>query len=128
MQLVGVSPDAPYAEFVAGIFGTDYERQISLAGVVQGICMAQGFGEDPWHGDLAKSYDGSIDQYLLGSSWWHFQQALGRDPGRNDALDLSHLLYLVHGAYLVTADNGLARCAAHAGVSVISPNMSVPGA
>lgn len=128
MIRVGVSPEASYAEFVNALLGTEYERKIALAGVVKGICDAQGFDEDIWDGDLAKSYDGSIDQYLLGSSWWHFKQALGRGPGRNDALDLSHLLYLTPGSYLVTADKSLAECARHAGVTVLSPDVRTLGA
>jgi hypothetical protein len=44
-----------------------------------------------------------------------------RTPGRNDALDLAHFLYLQEGMALATGDKKMAETATSVGFTVIAP-------
>jgi len=74
-------------------------------------------------GAIHDSYNGSIDAFVDGFSWRVMtDHGRGRTPGRNDALDLAHMLYLSRDSVLVTGDKTMAETASAAGVKVLAPD------
>jgi hypothetical protein len=71
---------------------------------------------------IYNSYDGSIDVFVSAFSWRVMtDHGDGRNPARNDALDLAHLLYLKVGVPLSTGDKTMGETAQAAGVKVVPP-------
>lgn len=122
---LGLSDDVRYPEYIRSLQGTAFATTMAKAGLVQRVMEGQRLSGEPWDSPLFAEYDGSVDAFIHGLSWWTFEQAIGRSSSRNDAIDLAHLLYLVPGASLVTTDRALASCAAAIGVSVIGPSSSI---
>lgn len=66
------------------------------------------------------SYNGSIDVFVNAFSFASMTKTANMDlPGRNDALDLAHFLFLADGDALATNDGGMASIAEAIGVPVI---------
>jgi hypothetical protein len=71
-------------------------------------------------GAVHDSYDGSIDVFVNALSFVSMAMTANMDlPGRNDALDLAHFLFLEKGDTLATDDNKARAVAEAAGVRVI---------
>jgi hypothetical protein len=85
---------------------------------------ARSIGMDPADdrvGAIHDSYNGLIDPFVNGFSWRAItDHSRGRTPGKNDALDMAHMLYLTSDAALVTGDRAMSETASAAGVKVLS--------
>jgi len=125
IKKLGLSPEITHDEYIRLLQGSELNYIMSRGAMIDKICMEEGFNVKEHRSRLWFEYDGSIDPYLRGLGWWHFDQTLGRTAGRNDGLDLAHLLYLVPNSHLVTSDRSFSACADKIGVSVIGPNSPV---
>lgn len=123
-QVFGLSDEVAHDDYIRALRRSKLNRAISRYVIAEIVREADGAPEAQQQ-EFFMSYDGSIDPYLHALAWSHFEVLLGRYPGRNDALDLAHLLYLVPGAGLVTADRALATLAADVGIGVLGPDNSV---
>jgi hypothetical protein len=75
---------------------------------------------------IYESYNGSIDVFLDAFSFCSITDHRDRrQPARNDALDLAHLLYVQPGDLFVTADDRLGRVARIARAEVTSPEKAI---
>jgi hypothetical protein len=121
-QVLGLPSEYSHDELVQALQGSPFNYIMSLSVYAERVMERKGvpFSKEA-RKRIALSADRSIDPYLKGLGWWQMDHALGRVPGKNDALDLAHLLYLVPNAHLATADIGLAKCASAVGVSVVNP-------
>jgi hypothetical protein len=122
---LGLADDVSHSEYTSRLQGTSSAHEITLAGLVQRVMESQGMEGDPRESWLFAEYDGSIDSYIFGLSWWTFECGVGRSSSHNDAIDLSLLLYLVPGTHLVTTDRALATCTQSVGISVLGPDSSI---
>ncbi len=73
------------------------------------------------HKEIFQSYNNSIDLFVAVFSRLNIENVIGGNrPGRNDFLDLLHLLYLTVNAYLITDDCRARKRAELAGIKVMS--------
>jgi hypothetical protein len=64
-----------------------------------------------------RRYDGSIDCYLTAASLKSMERpATGTVPGRNDALDVAHFIYVSKESTVVTDDSRLSELAERVGL------------
>ena len=127
-QLLGLPPTASHADYIRAFRASAFNGIIVRYGVARGVAENEGLTTEADHDELFMTYDGSIDDYLKVLSWRQFEHALGRVPGRNDAIDVAHLLYLVPGATFVTTDRALAECAMEVEIPCRGPDSVVAGA
>jgi hypothetical protein len=128
VRALGLPPSVSHAEYMRTFRASELHRLGLRYAVATAIGEIQGMSYEQGYDAYFASYDGSIDAYLAGVGWWNIEHALGREPNRNDAMDLAHLLYLVPGATLVTADRAFAHCAKQAGIPCQGPDSIVAGA
>ena len=121
-KALGLPSNVSHDEYTRALRNSKLNLFIFLLAITDSICDSKGITDKKAKRATHASYDGSIDPFLKGFGWWQLDHSLGRTPGRNDFLDLAHLLYLYPNAHLVTCDKELASCATAIGVSVIGPN------
>jgi hypothetical protein len=127
-KILGLPPNTTHDEYTRALQGSKLNFGISLYAHTETICDQRGINDRKNRRLVFASYDGSIDSYFRALGWWQAEQSLGRTAGKNDSIDLAHLLYLFNDAHFVTSDTALAKCAKAVGVSVIGPNGNVVGA
>lgn len=125
IKKLGLSPETTHDEYIRLLQGNNLNYIMSLGVMIDKICEEEALDIKDHRPRLWDEYDGSIDAYLKGLGWWHFDQTLGRTAGRNDGADLAHLLYLVPNSHLVTSDRSFSACANNIGLSVIGPDSPV---
>lgn len=125
IKKLGLPPETTHDEYIRLLQGNNLNYIMSLGVMIDKICEEEALDIKDHRPRLWDEYDGSIDAYLRGLGWWHFDQTLGRTAGRNDGADLAHLLYLVPNSHLVTSDRSFSACANNIGLSVIGPDSPV---
>ena len=127
-QFLGLSSTASYAEFMRAFQASAFNEIVMMEALAEVVAELAGYTDVRDIEELRKTYDGSIGPYLKALSYRHFEQAVGRQPGRNDAIDIAHFLYLVPGATLVTTDRSLAQLAVGLEIPCFGPGSVVAGA
>lgn len=125
-QVFDLPPDFTHDDYIGALRGSKINEAMSRWIIAEFARKAENASPEKQR-DYFMSYDGSIDPYLKALAWSHFDVILGRTPGRNDVIDLSHLTYLVNGAHLVTGDRALAKLAIAVGISVVGPESPLVG-
>ena len=128
VRALGLPPSVSHAEYMRTFRGSELHRLAMRYAVATAIGELQGLSYEQGYDAYFTSYDHSIDAYLAALGWWNIEHALGREPNRNDAMDLAHLLYLVRDGTLVTTDRSFANCATQAGIPCHGPDSLVAGA
>lgn len=127
-RLLGLPPTVSHDEFMRSFRASPLHEMLVRYTVAGAIAQNAGLTGEAEHEELFATYDHSMDAYLRALSWWNIEHTLGRSAGRNDALDVAHLVYLVQDATLVTTDRALADLAQRVGVSCLGPDSVVAGA
>jgi hypothetical protein len=100
-------------------------ESVTVNGLAQrAVSELQNFGIKGNHsvGEIHDSYNGKNSAFVGAiSRLTMFTHANGGQPGRNDALDLAHLLYIREGDLLVTSDAKMIGLANEIGLPVKSP-------
>lgn len=120
LAMFGLPPDAPIHQAAQVLGGSDFDFGLGLYALTKKFMAEEGLHGFEVHDRLFRSYDGSVDLYIRAESHQIWRENGRNDmPGRNTGLDLTHLLYVAAGSYVVTTDDGMASATLQAGGAVI---------
>lgn len=120
---LGLPPSASFEDSLRWFQRHPLNGYALLVAFATSIAAHLGYPEDHPHVEaLLNSYNGTIDLYVRARTRREFALMECREsPGRNDLLDLSHLLYVPSRAGLMTNDRDLIDIAVLLGVAVSQP-------
>jgi hypothetical protein len=116
LAIFDLPADATVKQLSERVAGSEFDFGLTIFAMSEKFSAEEDLATEEMQASIFNSYDGSIDIYIraLALQQWR-EVGLAHAPSRNTGVDLYHLLYLVSGTELVTADVAMARAAVAAG-------------
>lgn len=108
LKELGLPEDLSLREAATVLGGSTFDVGLGVYAITKRFTEAEG-GDHEYHDRLFRSYDHSLDLYMRAESRQLWREVGFADsPGRNTAVDLTHLRYVADNSFVVTADDGMA--------------------